>query len=253
MTRGRTGSTAVINELNKSRGLCAMQELFLIYDFDNVPDIAEIARVYNFLLPFVLWKRQGWLWKWAPHFLYSNKKWAGRYLAKAESLARLQGAASFGLKVLSHNLDEWPFLSELLKSRGYQAIYLTRNIARQVLSGMVANRSGIWNTRGQIESLPCYTIDLDEFQRNVEWEIGAVDKDCARLSAEGFNFIVVSYEEFCANRLLFYEKIFHFLGFPPELPPGSDYSVIIKDLRSTIANYDAVVERAAKIGTPLEL
>lgn len=69
MTRGRTGSTAVIDELNKSQGLCAARELFLIYDFDNIPDVSEITKVYNFLLPFGLWKRDDWLWKWIPHFL----------------------------------------------------------------------------------------------------------------------------------------------------------------------------------------
>lgn len=47
----------VIDELNKSRGLCVMQELCLIYDFDNIPDISEIAKVYNILLPIVLWRK----------------------------------------------------------------------------------------------------------------------------------------------------------------------------------------------------
>ena len=252
MTRGRTGSTAVIDELNKSRGLCAVQELFLIFDFDNIPDVSEIAKVYDVLLPFVLWKRQDWLWKWMPNFLSDDQQWSGRYLAKAESLARNQGRASFGFKVLSHNFEEWPFLSAALKQRSYRAIYLTLNIARQVLSGMVANRSGIWNTKEGIKNLPCYTIDLDEFQRNVEWEIDAVNMDCARLTTEGFSFIVVTYEEFCADRQSFYDKIFQFLGLPVELPPRSDYSIVIKDLRNTIANYDDVVGRAAAMGMTLD-
>jgi len=251
MTRGRSGSTAVIDELSKSSALCAMQELFLIYDFDNIQDVSEITKVYNLFLPFVLWKRQDWLCKWTPRFLYSDKKWSDYYLEKAESLARLQGAVSFGFKVLSHNLDQWPFLTERLRKRSYQAIYLTRNISRQVLSGMIANSSGIWNTREHIENQPCYTIDLDKFQRSIEWEIAAVDRDYAQLRVEGFNFIVASYEEFCANRQLFYEKIFHFLRLPTELPPRSDYSVIIKDLKSTITNYDEVAESAAAMGIPI--
>lgn len=187
-----------------------------------------------------------------PYFLYNDMLWAARYLEQAEFLARHQGVASFGFKVLSHNFDEWTFLSTLLKRRGYRVIYLTRNIARQVLSGMVANRSGIWNTREGIKNLSSYVIDLDEFQRSVEWEMGAVDRDCARLTAEGFSFIVVTYEEYFADRQSFYDKIFRFLELPGELPPRSDYSVIIKDLRYTIANYDAVVKRAAAIGMPLD-
>ena len=54
MTRGRTVSTAVIHELNKSPSLCAIQELFLICDFDNISDISEIAKMYDMLMPFVL-------------------------------------------------------------------------------------------------------------------------------------------------------------------------------------------------------
>ena len=250
MTRGRTGSTAVINELNKSRFLCAAQELFVIWDFNK--DNPEFKELWDVLLPFVLWKREAWLWKWMPNFLFNDKQWAGCYLAKAESLARQQGSSSFGFKVLSHNFDEWPFLSAVLKRRGYRAIYLTRNIARQVLSGMIANRSGIWNTKQDTENLARYSIDLDEFQWNVEWEMGAIKSDYARLNAEGFDFIVVTYEQFCADRQSFYDKIFRFLGLPFELPPRSDYSVIIKDLRHTITNYDAVVERAAAIGMTLD-
>ncbi len=63
ITRGRTGSTATIDELNKSHSLCALQEFFPIYEFDNIPDVSGIGKVYNILLPFVLWKRQDWLEK----------------------------------------------------------------------------------------------------------------------------------------------------------------------------------------------
>ena len=79
-----------------------------------------------------------------------------------------------------------------------------------------------------------------------------METDLAKLKAEEFDFVVVSYEEFYGNRQSFYEKIFQFLGLPTELPQKSDYSVIIKDLRHTISNYNAVVERAAAIGMPLD-
>lgn len=251
MTRGRTGSTAVMNELNKSSNICAAQELFLIYDFDHIPDVSEIRKVYDFVLPYVLWKKAR-PWKWIHNIIYNNQQWLDRYLEEAESLAQKQGAASFGFKVLSHNFDEWPLLSILLKERNYRTIYLTRNIGRQVLSGMVANLSGIWNTRENLKNSSSYHIDLDEFQRNVEWEVKAVERDCARLHEEGFHFIVVSYEEFYEQRKAFYEKIFDFLELPLILPPKSDYSVIIQNLRYTITNYDSVLERAAAIGTPLD-
>ena len=44
------------------------------------------------------------------------------------------------------------------------------------------------------------------------------------------------------------DGIFKFLELPVELPPPSDFSITIKDLRSTLENYEAVVERAAEMG-----
>lgn len=116
---------------------------------------------------------------------------------------------------------------------------------------MVAAKRGVYNTQEKFEDVRRYQIDLDKFQRLVEGQIQSVERDLARLRTHEFDFIVVSYEEFYADRQAFYEKNFNFLGMPTELPPRSDGSVVIKDARCTIANYDAIVERAAAIGFPL--
>ena len=105
-----------------------------------------------------------------------------------ESLAATQGSSVFGFEALSIYFQEWPFLKILLKQRDYDVIYLTRHISRQVISGFVANQSGIWNTKGSVEHLPKYSMNFDEFQRHVEWKKIEVEKDCAKLAAEGFDF-----------------------------------------------------------------
>lgn len=43
--------------------------------------------------------------------------------------------------------------------------------------------------------------------------------DCVGLATAGFDFIEISYEDFCADRHAFYANIFHFLNLPMELPP----------------------------------
>ncbi len=280
MTRGRTGSTAVLDELNKSSSICATQELFIIthfsntsnkicaklfdlvlpavfwkrmYQFTSTPD-KNSGVYYDLVFPFPRWKQEHWFWKWIPLILNMDKIGADHYLREAESLAEQRRVAGFGFKVLSHQFDEKPFLSHLLKRRDYRrVIYLTRNATRQVLSGMIAAQRGVYNTQEKFEDVRRYQIDLDEFQRLLDGQIQSVKRDLARLKADGFDFIVVSYEEFCADRQVFYEKIFNFLELPTELPPRSDWSIVIKDLRYTIANYDAVVERATEIGMPLDL
>jgi hypothetical protein len=152
----------------------------------------------------------------------------------------------------NHFLLERPFLSALLKRRGYQAVYLTRNLFRQVISGMVAEERGIYNTTEKSEDLRRYSIDLNKFEKLAQFMRLGIEADITQLKMEGFDFIIVTYEDFCTDRQSFYDKIFHFLDLPTELPPRSDWAVMIKDLRYTIANYDAVVERAAAIGVPLD-
>jgi hypothetical protein len=246
ITQGRTGSTAIIDELNTCHALRVAQELFTIYHFAHP---SEFEFIYDFIWPFNAWKRQ----KLGQPFSDSDALFANDYLAQAEELAREQGAAGFGFKVLSnHFLLERPFLSALLKRRGYQAVYLTRNLFREVISLMVAEERGVYNTREKSEDLRRYSIDLDKFEERIQRKVEDVEIDIARLKAEGFDFIIVTYEEFCTDRQSFYNKIFHFLDLPTELPSRSDWAVMIKDLRYTIANYDEVVERAAAIGVPLD-
>jgi sulfotransferase family protein len=249
ITRGRTGSTAVIDELGKASEICTAQELFLKYKFGKKEDWEYH---YDIIMPFDVWRTESWWRRLPPSTIYSDSAKAEQYLKASENSAKRRGAKSFGFKALSSNFEERPFLGSVLKQRGYKAIYLTRNLARQVLSGMVANQSGLWNTKENVEETGRYYIDLDQFQMTLKGEVKATEIDYALLNAKGFSFIVVSYEDFCTNRESFYEKIFHFLGLPTVLPPRSDWSVIIKDLRSTIANFDAVAKRAAEIGMPLD-
>jgi hypothetical protein len=245
ITQGRTGSTAIIDELNTCHALRVAQELFTIYHFAHP---SEFEFIYDFIWPFNAWKRQ----KLGQPFSDSDDLFANDYLAQAEELAREQGAAGFGFKVLSTHFLERPFLSALLKQRGYQAVYLTRNVFRQVISGMVAEDRGIYNTTEKSEDLRRYSIDLGKFEKLAQFMMLSIEADIIQLKAEGFDFIIVTYEEFCTDRQSFYDKIFHFLDLPTELPSRSNWAVMIKDLRYTIANYDEVVERAAAIGMPLD-
>ncbi len=250
LTRGRTGSTAVIDELHQTKGLRAAQELFLTWNFDT--HIPEYDRTYNFVPPLDVWKQQKAWWKWLPRSLRTEDRIAGRYLGEAEALAQQRGALAFGFKVLSNNLVERPYLEQLLQQRGYCAIYLTRNLARQVISGMVASQSGIFNSTDATLRLQSYCIDLDKFQALAEWERREFQKDLEQLTARKTPFTVVTYEDFCGNRGVFYGRIFEFLGLPLEMPARTDYTVLIKDLSQTIENYQAVAERAAAMGLAIE-
>ena len=243
VTRGRTGSTALLDELGKSSALCTTQELFLRPPFTEFC----LEDYYKLLPPFDLWKQQRW-WRRIPTRYNSDPWQAHRYLKRVETLGRRLGVEGLGWKVLSHQFNERPFLSELLKKHGYRVIYLRRNFARQVLSGMVANQRGIYNSLEKVVDTRRYHIDIEKFQWHVQWERECVKNDCVRLAANGFDFIEVSYEGFCADRQAFYRDIMNFLKLPLELPPPSSFVKMIEEPRQVIENYDEVMDAVVSLG-----
>jgi len=245
VTRGRTGSTAIIDELDKSTQLCTAGELFRKGPFNE-----RVLKRFSLIKPFDMWNKGNWL-KQLVKFYCSDTRRAHIYLTHAESLAQVKGAGGFGWKLLSHQLDERPFLQNLLKQKNYRAIYLRRNNVRQVLSGMVASKRGIWNSVEKIDDDQVHYIDVKEFKWLVQWERECVKNDLIRLAAEGFDFIEVSYEGFCSDRQSFYNDIFNFLGLTPELPSPSNFVKMIDDLRLVIENYDEVVAAATGLGEML--
>lgn len=247
LTRGRTGSTAVLDELGKTMVLHTTQELFMIGPFPE----KVLKNYYKLLSPFDLWKQQGWWWKRLIPVYYGDPRQAHKYLMLAEELAQSQGVKGFGWKVLSHHFGQRPYLAELLKRLGYRVVYLRRNIASQVLSGMVANQRGVYNSLKEIVDDRRYHIDIEKFQWHVRWERDCVKSECARLSAGVFDFVEVSYEDYCDNRDVFYGKIFGLLNLPLELPPPSDFQKMIKDPRMIIENYDEVANVATVLGESL--
>jgi len=249
VTRGRTGSTAVLDELGKSRVLFTAQELFT----RSTPTDKQVNDYYKHKLlpPFDIWKKRGWWWKRMFPGNYSDPRQAYRYLLFAEKFVQRQGTNGFGWKVLSHHFDERPYLAALLKQHGHRVVYLRRNIARQVLSGRVARQRGIYNSREKVVDEHRYHINIDEYQWHVKFERECVKNDCAKLSAEGFDFVEVNYEDYCDNREVFFDKIFNLLNLPLELPPPSDFQKMIEDPRRTIENYDEVAKVAAELGERL--
>jgi len=254
MTRGRTGSTAIIDELGKlENSRCTVLEPFIKCDFvDILNKRTELIEQLQIMLPFELWKTQGTWWKKFYIKLLNDKLLIDRYLNNEESSAIKGGANIFGFKVLSHHFEETHFLKETLLERGYKAIYLKRNIPRQVISGMIANQRGLHNAKNNYQDNCRYQIDIEAFKNLVTWETQAVENDIAFLKAVKFDFIEVSYEEFMKNRQFFFERVLEFLTVPMNLPQASSYSVMIKDLEHTVANYQAVLDSAGAMGMRIE-
>lgn len=249
MTRGRTGSTAVMDSLNKSKNIVAAQELFIKYAVKN-----KKTNAHDQILPrFDLWLDSRKLN--LPFFqLFSKNLHAmKKYLDLAENNPTNKDSKAFGFKVISHHFDERPGLKDLLLEREYKAVYLTRNIPRQVISGMVAKLRGKYNAheRENYRDDARYKIDINEFKSLIEWETQAVDNDIGLLESSGFEFIQVRYEDFAENPGAFFDEVFDFLTIPKETLPESSFSIMITDLKETITNYDKVKICTENLGVEL--
>lgn len=254
MTRGRTGSSAIIDELSKvKRVRSAALELFLKMDFDELlKKHPKTLENLGYMKPYELWKPGGPWWRRLFSKCTSEKTLINQYLAELEASALREGSEVFGFKVLSHHFEETPSLKDILLKRGYRSIYLTRNIPRQVISGMIAKQRGIYNTKKDYKDNSQYEIDVAEFKGLVEWELQSVEHDLKCLKSWGFDFIEVSYEEYLLDRQLFFGKVLEFLGVPAELPEASSYSLMINNLEHTVENYRAVADCVAAMGMNIE-
>jgi LPS sulfotransferase NodH len=253
MTRGRTGSSAIIDELNNVAHIRSPSlEPFLRIDFEEfIKKQPEVLDQIEIMMPFDLWSNKFWV-KFVAKYFLEDRRLIQQYLKHQESLASREGSQAFGFKVLSHHFDETPQLSEVLLDRKYSALYLTRNSARQVISGMIAKKRGIYNTKKEYKSNVKWKLDADEFKYLVKVEEDAKKSDIYFLSNSEFDFIEISYEKFLENRSEFFRGIFDFLDLPLELPRPSTYSVMIENIKGTIENYQDIAECAADIGVPLE-
>jgi len=182
--------------------------------------------------------------------LLGDKHLISKYLKFAERNTLAANKSAFGFKVISHHLTENNPLIKVLSKRNYSIIYLTRNLSRQIVSGLLARQRGVYN-RKNFQDTGRYLVDVDEFVSLVKWEQSAVNADREFIKDNGFRSFDITYEDFVADRTIFYTGLLGFLNVPFELPEKSSYSVMINDLEHSIINYDEVKGAADNIGMPI--
>lgn len=235
LTRGRTGSTAVMDSLNRTKSISAAQELFIKY----TPKVKK-ATSHDLVMPrYDLWLRRGCFYERLVNHFKSEKQKIKTYLDLVERHAEDLEKKAFGFKVLAHHFDQRLGLRDELQSRGYKVIFLTRNIPRQVISGMVAKKRGKYNARQQdaYQDDISYVLDKKEFKSLVKLEQKAVQTEKDVLISRGVDFLEVRYEDFVARSEVFFKQIFDYLGIPAEPIPSSSFSIMIKDVNASVQNF----------------
>lgn len=253
MTRGRTGSTAVMDSLGKTHSITAAQELFIRYKVNK--NSQSLKNNERLITRYDIWRQQnmGLFSLIGEKFLRSNA-WILKYLDEIETSVSESGADAFGFKVISHHFAQRPRLKETLVGRGYSAIYLTRNIPRQVISGMVAKKRGKYNAheKENYQSDMSFTLDVDIFKSLIQLEQKSQHDDLNLVQSLGVDYTTITYEDFVSNPDQLFLNIFSFLNLPTEKAPKSSFAIMIKDLRDVVQNYDQIAECTHELGMSLD-
>jgi len=268
-TQGRTGSTAIVDELGKHPQIACHQELFI--NRVNAPKLMEAYETYGtrFLdhvenpykvLPMEFYYRQFHslkLGRFGLFFrdgtLYSQKKLLAHYLDELKNPS--ETAEAIGFKVLVNHFYKWPELYECLLAADYAAIYLERkNVVKKVLSGMVAEARGIYNRKNFTPPDEKYHIDVENFTKRIAWDLKQVSQEKRLLRDKGFELLEVSYEDFLADRNAFFEPICSFLGVDHIVPERSEYTIMVnKRADEIISNCTELREELKLIGMDEQL
>jgi LPS sulfotransferase NodH len=233
VTRGRTGSSAITQELGQSPGCRSEQEAFA-----RDPPV----EMFDFP-PFLAWR--------AGREDEDEAAQAELYLDALEADARSRGCRALFWKLLSNQYDERPYLGEMLRRRGYRAIHLKRAPARQVISGLVARQSGVYVTSDVTPDPRSYEIDVDALRHLAKVERFAANRDEAWLYRHGLRAVPADYEAYLADRRAFFARIYGALGLPQATPAPTKFVLTLPNLKSAIANYDAVRAVAEEFGERL--
>ncbi len=260
LTRGRTGSTAIVDEINSHPEVICHQELFLpgsdefgnLYEkYVNGEDVFN-AGTYV-LCPFPLFIRAHLsIENWNILPMEKRRGALDLYWDYIISSHHKPGAKALGFKMMWHHDDVFNGVVNYLNKNNFSVIYLKRNSARMVISGMVAKQRNVYNTRQRKAIDAPLHLSVRDFKRAVGNENIEVRQELAFLRFRELPFVEVDYETYLSDRSCFFSMVFSFLGVSPWVPEGTDYQVQINDLRKTISNFDELSEVANEIGCPID-
>lgn len=235
LTRGRTGSTALVAAINQHPDIICHQELFR-----TAP-----AVTYDDMLP-----------------AYEAVKEAGRTPLAEEYLREVEATGSprkVGFKLLDIHLEQRRDigLEQFVLNSSQPIILLTREPAFAALSAAIAQTRGVYNLPVAHEDddlrarmkVPV-RLDADsvaiEARLYREWS----ERWQTRLSDLGTRNIAVTYEQFVADRLGLLNRIFRFLEVSElqELAPNPYEKVTSEDVWDDVLN--AAEVRAALSAAP---
>lgn len=234
LTRGRTGSTAIVDELNTMGSIWASQELFTSH---RGPD----ADVFKDFPAFDYWRSEHILRSLIPE-KYAAQIYLREYHRKASRSRRVPM-----FKVLSAHLGKRPYLVGLLRENRYRIFYLARSPLQQAISGIVAKSRGVYNSRVPIAGGAKCVVNPEELLWHVNFEKTTAVEEYKKLKDQ---FVVhpIFYEDYIDNRHAFFASMCDRLGVPVAAPRKTQFRKMIESYDDVIENWSEIVSIVESAG-----
>lgn len=243
-TTGRTGSTAICDELNSRDDMVCWQEIFntiskhrLEQGNVSLPD--EEKHFNDFGVPCQVY--QG----------INPGSTVADFLTYTENRSASMGSA-MGFKLLYHEPNSWggEGLLRQLKGRGYRCLHLVRqDHAGRTFSSLIANARGHYNTKNTLD-WSGEKILIDPMQFTVRLKNGIVQIENARKTLRDVELptLEIYYEDFVADPNGFHGMISGDLNLATQARTASEYKKVTpSDLGELIENYDAIQSCATQV------
>ncbi len=270
LTRGRTGSTAIIDSLNNIKRITCLQEIFRDFDFYD-PDLKKFrsklekdfknhARVnLNKLFDKNIDRICPYLYFSKIFKIYGVKD----YLEYAESNSRKFGRSRefFGFKVLMNHLESFEqdsLLDTLVEMKYIFFLLKRKNRVAEAISGYFANERQLYHSHPQFKSEKKLIeeknkekiyVDPKKIYKEITYMDYNYDKYEKILIDKQVDYKIIYYEDYRDDKDSFFKDILLKLGHPGEYKTKTDYmKVLPEDLSAVISNYTELKEHLKSQG-----
>ena len=227
-TGGRTGSSAIREELNNHPRITCHGEIFRPNPLagpgvqkafaEHGRDYPRLGQTRDMVLPFRLHRDLG------PEDPVTPEDF-GAYWDYLDSSAAETGADVVGGKILHNHVADTQYF-DLARDLGIFTLVLRRrNTLRQAVSAIVAKQTSIHNRKDYTpEKNRSFTIDPAALVSRMKMSRRKTAAHDAILEETGGHYRVVHYEDWVADRAAFFAPIFDALGVDFHLPAGTTFS-----------------------------
>ncbi len=239
-TRGRTGSTALVGDLDQHPDILCHQEILRSIGAAE----SSIDRDCTSLLS----------------YRASNPEaTAEEYFNLLIAQSMRPGLKALGMKVLLNHFEGHGSIKplEFMVENGFRFIYLVRNSVNEAVSGAIAAKRGAYNLQlsqatPELRAKLLRPVELDPqpLVKSVKMANHWRTKFGERLTGLNANFITVTYEDYVSRKMETLNGIYAFLGVAPstEDPEVRWTKMTSASVWDDIVNADAVKEALQEAG-----